>query len=133
MILKKYAILWHLTLVSIVVYAQESHKVISTITVEPISTTMVTITGLCTNNSSQTKELKYVLSVQQRTQSGNANNNNQSGNLHLDSEESKTLSTTTLNFRPEDHIEIVLTIFDAKQVQIAQHKKLITKSDLLKN
>ncbi len=113
--------------------AQENDKLLSTITVEPIENNRVTISGHCTNNTPQAKELKYMLSVQKRSRSGNTNNNNQSGNFYLDSEESKTLSTTTINFGPEDHTEIVLTIFDAEHVQIAQHKKLLTKADLKKN
>lgn len=130
--LKTYVILWSLLLVSIVVSAQDTDKVISQITVEPTGTSRVAISGLCTNHSSQSKELKYVLRVQKSSRSGNTNNNNQSGNFFIESEQSKKLSTTTLNFEPENHIEIVLTIFDSEHIQIAQHKKTLTKTDFLK-
>lgn len=129
---RKSVILWSLMLISLFATGQENNIVIPTITVEPLDNNMVSISGQCTNNTLQSKELKYLLSVQKKGRSGNTNNNNQSGNFYIDSEESKKLSTTTINFEPLGDTEIVLTIFNANNVQIAQHKKLLTEADLIK-
>ncbi len=117
---------------SLLATAQKNDKFVPAIKVVPFQNNKVSINGLCTNNTTQEKELNYVLSVQKRSGSGNTNNNKQSGTFYIASEESKTLSSTKINFEPEDHIEIVLTIFDSEDLQIAQHKKLLTTADLLK-
>lgn len=117
---------------SLLATAQENDKYVPDIKVVHFQNNKVFINGLCTNNTTQEKELNYVLSVQKRSRSGNTNNNKQSGTFYIASEESKTLSSTKINFEPEDYIEIVLTIFDSEHLQIAQHKKLLTTADLLK-
>lgn len=122
-----------LTIVSFRATAQENDKLRATITVAPIENNLVTISGLCNNTTSHTQTLRYELRIQKKGKSGNTNNNTQSGSLALAPEESKILSTTTINFEPEDDTQIVLTIFDTENVQIAQQKKVLTKADLIKN
>ena len=117
---------------SLLATAQENDKYVADIKVVPFQNNKVSINSLCTNSTTQEKELNYVLSVQKKSQSGNTNNNKQSGTFYIASEQTKTLSSTKINFEPEDHIEIVLTIFDSEDVRIAQHKKLLKTADLLK-
>ncbi|WP_027078527.1 curli-like amyloid fiber formation chaperone CsgH [Maribacter antarcticus] len=119
-------------LMSLVGTAQESDMLKSAITVEPIKNNRVSISGLCANNTSQSKNFRYVLSVEKTGQSGNTNKNKQSGAFNLAPAESKILSSTTINFEPNDYTAIVFTIFDVDNVQIAQHKKVLTETDFKK-
>jgi len=112
--------------------AQENNNLTSAIKVESIKNGLVTISGICSNNTLQPLELKYELSVQKKGISGNTSKNNQSGHFKLDSKDYKTVSTTTINFDPEDYAEIVLTIYDAHNTQLAQHKKSLAESDFTK-
>lgn len=122
-----------LTFTSFLAAAQENNKLLASVSVTPIENNKVTIKGLCTNATSQNQNLSYELRLQKKGKTGNTNNNTQSGSFTLKPEESKTLSTTTINVEPEDHTEIVLTILDAENVQVAQQKKVLTKADLIKN
>lgn len=130
--IKKLALLWFVILLPLFVAAQENNRVLAAITIEPTEKNMATIGGLCTNHTAQTMALRYELSVRKRSQSGNTNDTSQSGNLFLEPEESKTLSTTTINVEAEDRTEIVLTLFDADNVQLVQSRKWLNKADLLK-
>jgi hypothetical protein len=121
-----------ISFLSLTASAQENSNITSAIKVESMKNGFVTISGICSNNTFQPKELKYEFSVQKRSLSGNISNNNQSGHFILDSKDNRTVSTTRINFDPQDYTEIVLTIYDAHNTQLEQHKKLITVSDFAK-
>ena len=129
---KKSLALLLISFLSFTASAQENNNLISAIKVESVKNDLVTISGICSNNTLQPIELKYELNVQKRSLSGNTSKNNQSGHFTLDSKDSKNVSTTTINFDPEDYTEIVLTIYDAHNIQLAKHKKSLAGSDFTK-
>lgn len=117
---------------SLTASAQENSNITSAIKVESKKNGLVTISSICSNNTLQPIELKYELSVQKRSLSGNTTNNNQSGHFKLDSKDNKTVSTTRINFNPQDYTQIVLTIYDANNIKLAERKKVLTESDFIK-
>lgn len=113
--------------------AQTNDALLPTITLQPLENNLITISGICANNTAQQQQLKYSLSIQKRSLNGNTNNNKQSGDFNLEPGNKKTLSTTTINFEPQDYTEITLTIFDTDNTQLTQQRRLLTQQDLLRN
>ena len=104
-----------------------------TISIQPLENNLITISGICANNTAKQQQLRYVLQVQKRSLNGNTNYNTQSGEFNLEPGNKKTLSTTSINFEPQDYTEITLTIFDTKNNQLTQQKRLLTAQDVIKN
>ncbi|WP_036152628.1 curli-like amyloid fiber formation chaperone CsgH [Maribacter forsetii] len=112
--------------------SQETSTVTSDIVLTPQKNNLVSISGVCSNNSLQIQNLNYTLDVQKISKSGNTSNNKQSGTFTVDPNQKTTLSTTTININPKDHTKVILTLFNSKNIQITQQRKVITAKETTK-
>jgi len=113
--------------------SQEKNAITSDILLTPQENNLVSISGVCSNNSLQIQNLYYTLDVQKISKSGNTSNNKQSGTFTVEPNQKTTLSTTTINFNPKDQTKVILTLFNSKNIQIAQQHKVITAKEAIKN
>jgi len=113
--------------------SQEKNAITSDILLTPQENNLVSISGVCSNNSLQIQNLNYTLDVQKISKSGNTSNNKQSGTFTVEPNQKTTLSTTTINFNPKDQTKVILTLFNSKNIQIAQQHKVITAKEAIKN
>lgn len=109
--------------------SQEKNAITSDIVLTQQENNLVSISGVCSNNSLQIQNLNYTLDVQKISKSGNTSNNKQSGTFTLEPNQKTTLSTTTINFNPKDQTKVILTLFNSKNIQIAQQHKVITAKE----
>lgn len=112
--------------------SQEKNAITSDIVLTQQENNLVSISGVCSNNSLQIQNLNYTLDVQKISKSGNTSNNKQSGTFTLEPNQKTTLSTTTINFNPKDQTKVILTLFNSKNIQIAQQHKVITAKETTK-
>ncbi|MEP2058742.1 MAG: curli-like amyloid fiber formation chaperone CsgH [Maribacter litoralis] len=113
--------------------SQEKNAITSDIVLTPQENNLVSISGMCSNNSLQIQNLNYTLDVQKISKSGNTSNNKQSGTFTVEPNQKTTLSTTTINLNPKDQTKVILTLFNSKNIQIAQQHKVITAKEAIKN
>ncbi|WP_321826724.1 curli-like amyloid fiber formation chaperone CsgH [Maribacter dokdonensis] len=113
--------------------AQENDNITTDIELKTQQNNLVSISGVCHNNSSEIQNLNYSLNVQKISNTGSKSKNSQSGTFTIKPNENKTLSTTTINFEAKDQTRVVLTVFNSMKIQVAQQQKLLTIKDIIKN
>ncbi|WP_378186908.1 CsgE family curli-type amyloid fiber assembly protein [Aquimarina sp. W85] len=106
-------ILLLLLLLSLSTKAQEkiTQEVIAKITIEAIDE-IFTVKATAINTTQVLKTLKYTLTVFRTTPSNNKSKNSQEGRFTLEANEHKELSSTSINKEEQDHIVIMLLIFN---------------------
>jgi len=111
-----------LLLLSIQAFSQFLNKNVEAKLISNQTNGIITITGIATNKTDINQGLSYKFTAFKTDQNGNKSNNQQSGQLDLLANQTKTLSSTSINKGDKSRIIILLLIYDSDNKLIGKDR-----------